>query len=132
MSIEVDPAWSPDGKQLALSSNRGADFDIYVLDLKSSRVSQKTRSAGDEGYPRWSPDGRKLGFSAERDDVSAIGVINVDGTGLTTLRKRPENDAIGLSDWAPDGLEDRVLSPTTRHIPPCMVTRWEQIAWTGK
>lgn len=102
-SVEKDPAWSPDGKQLAFSSNRGEDYDIYVMDSGGGSVKQLTEASGDEVHPRWSPDGRKLGLSVYGDEASAIAVVNVDGSGLTTLRKGPDTGVIGLSDWAPDG-----------------------------
>ena len=102
-STEQDPAWSPDGKRLAFSSDRGGSFDIYVLNVTSGDVARVTKAEGDEGNPRWSPDGKKLGLSVESGETSAIAVVNVDGTALTTLRQGPDGGFIGMSDWSPDG-----------------------------
>ena len=38
-AVEIDPAWSPDGTQLAFSSDRGGHMDLWVLDLRDERDS---------------------------------------------------------------------------------------------
>jgi Tol biopolymer transport system component len=55
---QIDADWSPDGKSLifgALEPNHA----IYILDLKSRRVSTLPGSAG-YFSPHWSPDGRYI------------------------------------------------------------------------
>lgn len=49
-SDDVFPVFSPDGKYLAFSSNRGAYYDIYVLDQQTNIVYQLTNTV-DEDYP---------------------------------------------------------------------------------
>jgi Tol biopolymer transport system component/imidazolonepropionase-like amidohydrolase len=60
------PAWSPDGKQIAYSSDKAGTADIYILDLATKserRVTNLPDSA--EIEPAWSPDGKKLAFQKE-------------------------------------------------------------------
>ena len=43
----MSPAWSPDGRTIAFSGNRGGQFDIFTLDLETRRgdaTSPTTRS----------------------------------------------------------------------------------------
>lgn len=67
---EFDPCWSPDGKEIAFTSNRHEDSDfhpeangLYVLDLKSGEMRQLPTPEGERlGQPRFAPDGRSLAY----------------------------------------------------------------------
>jgi len=50
LADDVFPVFSPDGKYLAFSSNRGGYYDIYVLDQQTNTVYQLTNTV-DEDYP---------------------------------------------------------------------------------
>ena len=74
---EAAPAWSPDGKQLAFSSNRSTDpdknqnTDIWVMDAtKGATQKQLTTWAGADGNPQWSPDGKMIAFSSSSSNLS--------------------------------------------------------------
>ncbi len=49
-SDDLFPVFSPDGKYLAFSSNRGGYYDIYILDQQTTTVYQLTNSV-EEDYP---------------------------------------------------------------------------------
>lgn len=59
------PAWSPDGRTIAFSSNREGNFNIYLLRIKDSRITQLTFSEEDETEPAWYPDGRHVAFTRD-------------------------------------------------------------------
>ena len=57
------PAWSPDGQQIAYSSDQAGTADIYVLDIATKHERRVTNLADSaEIEPVWSPDGKKLAF----------------------------------------------------------------------
>ena len=60
------PAWSPDGRYLAFTSNRDGNLEIYVQPLDGPAVNV-TRHPSIDNFPTWTPDGR-LGFVSNRDD----------------------------------------------------------------
>jgi len=55
-------AWSPDGKQIAFSSNErnGLHFDIYIQDLDHGEPEMVFESTGMFDVLSWSPDGSQL------------------------------------------------------------------------
>jgi TolB protein len=101
-----DPAWSPDGTQLAFVRCCTSDDDdtpeqIFVVNADGSGERQVTQ--GDLGAyrPAWSPDGSKILFTVENDDEdSYVEVIGADGTGWARLTQSGLNAS---SDWSPDG-----------------------------
>jgi dipeptidyl aminopeptidase/acylaminoacyl peptidase len=56
------PRWSPDGHQIALTSNRGDHSFIAIYDFEQQTVRYLAPSADRDGMPRWSPDGRYVAF----------------------------------------------------------------------
>jgi len=59
---DINPAISPDGKRVAYSSHRNGYWDLYILDIQSSSVTQLTSTPEYEGNPTWSPDGQWLAY----------------------------------------------------------------------
>jgi TolB protein len=108
-----EPAWSPDGKQLAVSTAAGMGdppkrFGIAIIDVARETVRpvvDHASRAGQDHFARWSPDGRRLVFWRSRERSggiqTAVFVVAVDGTGLRQLT--PWTLLAGDPDWSPDG-----------------------------
>ena len=99
-----DPAWSPDGTEIAFASNRdggGIEYDIYVMDADGSNVRRLTTAASLDAAPTWSPDGGRIAFESDRDANREIYVMDADGGNQTRLTDAPALDA--SADWSPDG-----------------------------
>jgi len=60
------PAWSPDGKKIAFTSNRDGHSEIYIMDNNGKNVKKITNNRWYDGSPAWSPDGTKLVYSSRR------------------------------------------------------------------
>lgn len=74
---DSEPAWSPDSRSLAFSSNRTGDPDanydvnIWVVAADSSdkgaHLTQVTSNPGPDRSPTWSPDGKWIAYVTELD-----------------------------------------------------------------
>lgn len=90
----LDPAWSPDGKKIALvgpqSSTSGDSTSIYLMNADGSGLTRLTNTPGTlDRYPAWSPDGSKIAFVRgpyNNLGISFIYTMNADGTGVVALR----------------------------------------------
>jgi len=51
------PAWSPEGRQIAFTSNRDGREEIYVMNADGSAQTRLTNGPRQNGHPSWSPDG---------------------------------------------------------------------------
>lgn len=101
VGAELDPTWSPDGKQIAFSTSTGKEGDIYVMNSDGTELTRLTDLAGVEIEPVWSPDGERIAFSTEWIDRADVYVMNSDGSEL----RRLTDPAVGESSpaWSPDG-----------------------------
>ena len=54
--------WSPDGTQLAWTSDRDGNFEIYTVVLSMGAITRLMSDAALDQMPVWSPDGSKIVF----------------------------------------------------------------------
>ena len=61
-----NPAFSPDGKQIAFSALKGGVLDLFVYTLEGGGLQQLTNDAFADLDPEWSPDGREIVWVTDR------------------------------------------------------------------
>lgn len=112
---DADPAWSPDGTEIAFISSRAlpdslpSEFRLlWKMNADGSGQVNLTRNASDERDPDWSPDGRRIVFHSDRlphEGGSKVWVIDRNGANLTELTG--DGRFTGFIDrwpaWSPDG-----------------------------
>ncbi len=98
---DSSPSWSPDGSQIAFSSQRGDDADIYLVTLDGLTLNRLTGSPQADKAPLWSTDGSKIYYLSDHDEGSDIYVMNVDGSDHTNLTRNVKH--YSELHWHPDG-----------------------------
>ena len=101
---EVEPAFSPDGKQVAFSWNgpKEDNFDIYVMLVGTDTPVRLTSHAAADRVPVWSPDGRRIAFVRNGAKVSVMVMSALGGAERELAETSQMRWAPGI-DWSPDG-----------------------------
>ena len=84
-------SWSPDGSQIALSTERGDTMDVDVINVDGT--GWRTLIGGpryEEHSLVWSPNGRRVAFVSTRTDYSEIYVANANGKKQKRLTGSPK------------------------------------------
>jgi Tol biopolymer transport system component len=95
--FQTDPAWSPDGTQIAFASRREGVAHIYVMGADGKGTRRLTSGKLSDEHPSWSPDGTKILFGRE-------GILMaVPARGGTPHRIGHGPGNAGDPAWSPDG-----------------------------
>ena len=78
-----NPAFSPDGRSVAVDIHDGTQTDIWIYDWERDTLSRRTFDTADDARPVWSPDGTRIAFASRRGGSSAFNLYwqRADGTG---------------------------------------------------
>ncbi len=106
-----DPSFSPDGRQVVFSAQKGGFTDLFVYDLVARRLRRLTADAYADLQPSWSPDGRTIAFATDRfsTDLATLhagnyrlALIDPDGTDIRELPSFENGKNID-PNWSADG-----------------------------
>jgi len=109
---EIQPALSPDGKQVAFAWNgeKKDNYDIYVKLVDAGTPLRLTTNPQADYAPAWSPDGRYIAFLRWSPEGADVYVIPALGGPERKLAQTAAIDAAtgaasteGRLSWTPDG-----------------------------
>ena len=101
--------WSPSGSKIAYTSVLGLhSSNLIVMEPDGSGKQSLTGFSGNYfSAVAWAPDASKLVFESDSSEVGQyIGVVNSDGSGLTTVAYgylTPQTQSWQPELWSPDG-----------------------------
>jgi hypothetical protein len=101
------PAWSPDGKKIAIGEYRRGSYgsiiwDIREIDVETGKKRWLTRNLR-ANHPDWSPDGKSLVFIAHPGETTNLYVIRKGEEKPVLLTKFTGDVQILHPRWSPDG-----------------------------
>ena len=108
----ANPAFSPDGKRLALQIFDGKRNDIWIYEWERDALTRLTFGGENNSYPTWTPDGQRIVYSSrEKGGAENLWWIRADGAGDAQRITEGKNSQFQTS-WRPDG---KVLSFTQQN-----------------
>jgi len=123
--FDYNASFSPDGKWIVFTSERGGSCDIYRVRVDGSGLERLTDDPAYDDQASLSPDGKQLVFVSSRGSGSNdIWVLD-----LTTRKSRNLTDAPGgdyRPSWSPDGKWIAFSSDRDTKI-QYATGRWEQL-----
>jgi len=106
-------SFTPDGKSLVFSANRGADWqldptesEVFSIDVATLKLTQLTSRDGPDNSPVVSPDGRKIAYLGFDDrvqgyQVTHLYVMDIDGANPRVVTANFDRD-VENPRWAAD------------------------------
>jgi Tol biopolymer transport system component len=118
-ALDTEPAWSPDGTQLAYSSDKDSEhLQLWVRDMKSGRSRRLTELTTQPQGAAWSPDGTRIAFFNVDGmwRVAQMSVIDV-ASGMVT-KVHDSLPQPGAPVWSPDGKRLAIagIAPMTKRF----------------
>jgi tricorn protease len=109
-SHERNAVWSPDGRWIALVSDRTGEQQVYLVDQRGQK-EWKQITKGNYGFIKelvWSPDSKSILFS---DKFMKLHLAEADGGSVKVIAHSDYDDA-----WERWGIMDYVWSPDSRWV----------------
>ena len=93
--------WSPDGKYLVFTGERGGEFDIYRIPVGGGEEVRLTNTPGLDDGPEYSPDGKWIYFNSVRSGKMQVWRMRPDGSAPEQLTHDEYNN--WFPHVSPDG-----------------------------
>ncbi len=97
MGFQSQPAYSPDGTQIAFLSDQDGSINLYVANADGSKPKKlSSMTTGDGMSPAWSADGNYVFISQVSNGIGANEIWmyhKLGGKGVQITKSRPKGDA---------------------------------------
>ena len=107
-SINLNPDFSPDGREIIFTSYKRRNPDLYRRALSSPVEVLLSNRKGLNITGSWSPDGGKIALALSKDGDAEIYTIDKDGSHPNRLTINPALDLYPA--WSPDGKQIAFVS----------------------
>jgi dipeptidyl aminopeptidase/acylaminoacyl peptidase len=99
-------AWSPDGKEIAFSSNFMGRFNLWKVSASGGWPIQLSQSDDRQGGAIWSPDGKWILYQSDRGGAEIYDLFAIPSGGGKAVNLTNTNDISETSPrWSPSGTQ---------------------------
>ncbi|VWX54603.1 amidohydrolase family protein [Novosphingobium sp. 9U] len=104
LAIDADPAWSPDGKRIVYTSDKGGGLpQLWIRDLASGKDRRLTSLETQPLSAAWSPDGKTIAALDVDGRWGVAGLVKIDVASGAVVRLQPSLTQPGKPSWSADG-----------------------------
>lgn len=82
---DTGPAWSPDGLEIAFSSDRVGNSEIFLMNPDGTDLRPITQNRARDIMPAWSPDSQWIVFVSNRSGSQNLFMMRRDGSEVRQL-----------------------------------------------
>ena len=107
-SINLNPDFSPDGREVIFTSYKRSNPDLYRRSLSNTAEIPLSRRKGLNITGSWSPDGSKIALALSKDGDAEIYTLDKNGGHPTRLTISPALELYPA--WSPDGKQIAFVS----------------------
>ena len=80
LAMDRQPVYSPDGKSVMFSSNRGGTLDLWEVSVETGEMHRVTDDPADDWDPEYGPDGQSIFWCSGRSGAFEIWTARRDGS----------------------------------------------------
>jgi len=101
-----DPAWSPDGRQIAFTAGCPTCTPrLYIVSASGRKLREIPTGPGGVRSPGWSPRGDAIVFARQRGEQQFIVAVDLRTNHVRVINSEPEKaeNSDSTPAWSPDG-----------------------------
>ncbi len=97
----LSPAWAPSGREVAFSSSRSGDPEIWIADTNGSLSRRVTSFKGPDVSPTFNPKtGAQIAWISGRTGLPQLYIMETDGSGI---QRMTDGGYATSPSWSPNG-----------------------------
>jgi TolB protein len=112
-SINISPAWHPNGKSLLFTCFRRRNPDLYQIFFSTGSDILLSGVPGLNAAAAWSPDGKRIALMMSGEENSEIYLLDSNGKNPFRLTRSWDNKA--SPTWSPDGKQIAFVADRSRN-----------------
>jgi TolB protein len=130
LGSESDPAWSPDGQQIAFAAGcASCPTKLYVVSRNGNDLRKIPTGQGEVSSPGWSPGGHSIVFARQQGDDQFLYSVDIRTDRIRLVNSEPPSadNSDSTPAWSPGG---RWIA-FAREVHHEQVGLWETLAAGG-